>query len=247
MGGAGDLLRRHISGGTGDNSQFAAAGRRLVEREAEVDEHGNAAGREDDIGGLHVAVNRELGMRVSERVGDGGDNRHSLLPRGRVVFQPVRQILAVEIVGDDEDLAVLRADVVHRHDSRVAQPGKPPRLLQQTVGLGGRSLGAAAKDLDRDRPVELAVVTQIDRSKAALSQHLPHLVAAERGRGRGWGSRRPCDRRSGDCPGNKRLLRGRRLGRKLEEQRRHSSRFRGGKIGRVGSCGTIHPVRSLGS
>ncbi len=184
MGSADDLLGRHISRGAGNNAEFAAAGRRIVEREAEVNEHGGAAGRENDVGGFHVAVNRELGVGMSERIGHGGDNRHGVLPRGRVVFQPARQVLAVEIVGDDEDLTVLRADVVHRHDSRVTQPGKPPRLLQQTVGLGGRSLSAAAKDLDRHGPIELAVVTQIDRTKAAVSQNLSHLIAAERGRRR---------------------------------------------------------------
>ena len=46
--------------------------------------------------------------------------------------------------------------------------------------------------------------------------------------------------------GNKRLLGLRRLVRKFEEYRRHRSRFGRGKIGRIGSRGTIHPVRSQG-
>ena len=88
------------------------------------------------------------------------------------------------IIRDDVDLPVVQADVVDRHDAGMAQLGEPAGLLEKSLGLGLRHVGAAAKDLDGHGPVELRVVAEVHRAEAAGSQGVPHLVAAEGG-GRG--------------------------------------------------------------
>ena len=107
---------------------------------------------------------------------------------GDVVFQPLREVRAIEIIRDDVHLPLVQADVVDRHDAGVAQPCEPAGLLEEALGLGVRHVGAAAEDLDGHGPVELRVVAEVHRAEAAGSQDVPHLVAAEGGR-RGWGDR----------------------------------------------------------
>jgi hypothetical protein len=70
-----------------------------------------------------------------------------------------------------------------RHDAGVAQPCEPAGLLEESLRLGLRRLGAAAEDLDGHGPVELRVVAEVHRAVAAGPQGAPHLVAAEGGRG----------------------------------------------------------------
>ncbi len=94
-------------------------------------------------------------------------------------LEPAREILAIEIVGDDENLAVLRADVVDGYDSRVPQPGQAAGLAEQAVGFRSRNVGAATEYLDGDLPIELCIVPQVDRAKRPLSQPLSHLIATE--------------------------------------------------------------------
>ena len=151
-------------------------------------------------------------MRVSERLGHGTDDGRALLPGRGMPLQPASKILAVEIIGDDEDLAVLRADVVHGDYSRVSQAGQLAGFAEQAVGLCGRYVGAAAENLDGDGPIELRVVPQVDRAERPFSQPLSHLIAAKRSRrGRGGREVGVRDRRSGECAGHERLLRPRRL------------------------------------
>ena len=105
---------------------------------------------------------------------------------GRLSLSHSAEVGAVEEIRDDVDLPLVQADVVDRHDAGVAQPGEPAGLLEESLGLGVRHVGAAAEDLDGHGPVELRVVAEVHRAEAAGSQGAPHLVAAE-----GGGSGRP--------------------------------------------------------
>ena len=61
----------------------------------------------------------EPGVCVGERVGHGRRDPDRLRPSRAVVAQPPTEVGAVEIVGDDVDLALLHAHVVDRNDAGV--------------------------------------------------------------------------------------------------------------------------------
>ena len=194
---AGDLLRRHVRRGAGDDAQFGAAGPRLVEAEPEVHEDGAAVRREDDVRRLDVAVDDEPGVGVGQGVGHGRRDPGRLRPGRAVIPQPPAEVGAVEEIRDDVDLSPVQADVMDRHDAGVAQLGEPAGLLEEPLRLGLRHLGAASEDLDGHGPVELRVVAEVHRAEAAGPQGVPHLVAAEGGgRGRGVPLRRRLGRRT---------------------------------------------------
>ncbi len=123
MGHPRDLLGRHVPRRAGDDAPLLAARLLLVESEAEVHEHGRAAGREDDVPRLDVAVDDEPGMRLGQGVGHGGRNPGRLRPGRAIVREPPAQVGAVEVIGDDIHLALVHADVVHGHDAGVVQSG----------------------------------------------------------------------------------------------------------------------------
>ena len=136
-------------------------------------------------------------MGVGQGVGHGGRDPGRLRPGRAVVPQPPAEVGAVEVIGDDVDLPLVHADVVDRHDAGVAQLGEPAGLLEESLRLGLRHLGAAAEDLDGHGPVELGVVAEVHGAEAAGPQGVPHLVAAEGGgRGRGVPLRRRLGRRT---------------------------------------------------
>ena len=184
--------------GAGDDAQLAAARPRLVEAEPEVHEDRAAVRREDDVRRLDVAVDDEPGVGVGQGIGHGGRDAGRLRPgSGGCRFSHSAEVGAVEIIRDDVHLPLVQADVVDRHDAGVAQPGEPAGLLEESLGLGVRHVGAAAQDLDGHGPVELRVVAEVHRAEAAGSQGVPHLVAAEGGgRGRGDPLRRRLGRRA---------------------------------------------------
>ncbi len=224
MGGSAHLLRRHVSRRAGDNTQLVAAGGRIVEREPKIDQHRLAARSEDDVRRFHVAVDGQLRVGVGQRVGHSRHDGHRVLPGHGIVSQPASEVVALEIVGNDVDLSILRADVVHRDDPAVTQPGQSPRFEQQTLGLSRRCVGAATKDFDGDGPVELGVVAEVHGAEAALAELLAHFVAAESG---GRRSRRSRDRGTGDGPRHERRLRLGRVDRKVVERRRGCGRRHG--------------------
>ena len=125
-------------------------------------------------------------MGVGQGVGHGRRDPGRLRPGRAIILQPPAEVGAVEEIRDDVDLPPVQADVMDRHDAGVAQLGEPAGLLEESLGLGLRHLGAAAEHLDGHGPVELRVVAEVHRAEAAGAQGVPHLVAAEGGRrGRG--------------------------------------------------------------
>jgi hypothetical protein len=119
---------------------------------------------------------------VGQGVGHGRRDPGRLRPGRAVLPQPLAEVRAVEEVRDDVDLSPLQADVVDRHDAGVGEPCESACLLEESLGLGVRHVGAAVEDLDRHRPIELRVVAEVYRAEAARSQGAPHRVAAEGGR-----------------------------------------------------------------
>ena len=212
VGGAGGLLGRHVVGSAGDESLLFAPRLHFVESEPEVDQHRFAVGGQEDVGRLDVAVDDLAGMRMGQGVGHRGGDPRRLRPVRAVVSQPVAEIGTVEEIGNKVDLSLVHADIMHRDDAGMPQPGEPARFLEEPIRIGLRQTGARVQNFDRHGPVELAVVAEKHGAEAAGSEGAPHLIPAE--------SRRGC-RRVGGAAGQVRLrristrgVRGRRLWRR---------------------------------
>ena len=129
--------------GAGDDAELPSAGPRLVEAESEVHEDRDAVRRDDDVGGLDVAVDDEPGVGVGQGLGHGSRDAGRLVPAWGVVLQPSAEVESGEIIGDDVHLPLVQADVMDRHDAGVAQTGEPAGLLR---GIA-RSRRAVRRDL----------------------------------------------------------------------------------------------------
>ena len=179
----GDLLRRHVGRGAGNDAKFAAARPRLIEAQPEVDEDGTSIRGENDVRRLDVAVDDEPGVSVGQGVGHGRDDHRRLRPRRARFLKSAPEAVAVEKIRDDKNLPAVQADVMNRNDPGVTQLGEPARLLKEPLPLVRRHIGAASEHLDSDGPIELRVMAQIDNAITADAQSAPHLVAAESGAG----------------------------------------------------------------
>jgi hypothetical protein len=110
-------FRRHIARRPGYEAELLSACSGLVEPEAEVDQHRMLFRREDDVGWLDVAMDRPLTVSVRERIGDRGDDAGGIQPIRPVRDQPLSEARPTQKIGDDVDLPVMRADVMHGHDT----------------------------------------------------------------------------------------------------------------------------------
>ena len=83
--------------------------------------------------------------------------------------QPLRQVAALDVLGDDVAEAVVGpAHVVDRDDVRVVEPGEDPGLGQVGLDVLGAGDPLGVGHLDRHRAVEVVVVGQVDPSRTRL-------------------------------------------------------------------------------
>src|SRR5262245_11234682 len=109
-------------------------------------------------------------MRASQSIGHRGDDASRFTPGRLLRLEPSAQAGAVNEIRNQVNLIVLHADIKDRDDARMPEPGNAACLLQKQVhGLFGV---AAIKiwHLDGNLPIELCVVTEIDRTEAASAQ-----------------------------------------------------------------------------
>ena len=119
-----------------------------------------------------------------------------LPPVARRLGQPPRQRRPAHELHRDEHAAVVRPDLVDRHDVRVGDARHRLGLADEARG----ALGAAVvlDQLERDLAIERAVVAAIDDAHAAGPERAEHLEPADRGRSSAWDGRdrgRAVDRR----------------------------------------------------
>ena len=120
---------------------------------------------EHDVRGLHVAVDDACRWACSSASATAAISRGGLAERRRPAVRRSVQRHALDEVADQVRDAVLLADLVHRHDRRVAQLGRGPRLAEEAIAAPGRRAGCPrgeplislpflalsfGKDVDRD-------------------------------------------------------------------------------------------------
>ena len=119
-------------------------------------------------------------MGVVERLGDGGHQIRRPRVGGPVVPDDHREVAPLDELRDDVGEAVLRpAQVIDRDDVRVVEPREVAGFLQVGVHVLGSRDPLGPCDLDRDRPVKVVVVGQVDSPEASLAQDPEEPIAAD--------------------------------------------------------------------
>ncbi|MCY1061701.1 hypothetical protein [Nannocystis sp. SCPEA4] len=206
------LLGRHVRGRahdrTVDGETLAGAGGGLGERlvlgevlrQAPVDHDSLAELAHQDVGGLEVAMDDLLAVRVGDGLGGGEDVRQQGQPLGErfAAGDQVGERTARDQLHGVERLALGPArGLVDRHDGGVLQPRGEQRLSHEALLL---PFVPHQQLLDRHRPVEPAVLRLRDAADAALGDLVADAVgvardagqeARELGQSRGRGRRSP--------------------------------------------------------
>jgi hypothetical protein len=158
------LLRAHVRRGPGDGPLLRDLLRGAVDRarDAEVGEHGVAAG-EEDVLGLDVAMDHAALVRVRQRAGHLAPDPHRGLHGQPVVrAEPLAQRVALHVRHHVEELVVGLPRIVDREDVRVLQAGGELDLAHEALRAERvRQLGM--QYLDRDEPLVAHVVREVYR------------------------------------------------------------------------------------
>ena len=181
------LLGRHV----GERAEHVpAACERLVageRRAAEVGELGRRCGRrrervcsalawDEHVVGLYVAVDNAACVGMRERVAERHADLEHLLVAELVLGDKQRQSVALDQLGDQVEGVLVGARLIQRHDRRVRQPCGGERLASRALAV----LLAGQRDaLERDRPVELLVVSVPHDAETARAEALQQPVATE--------------------------------------------------------------------
>ena len=101
-------------------------------------------GRDDDVGGLDVAVNNAVSVRFGKRVGDLDGNVERLLRFEAAAFYFCRERFALDILHHDKAESALFPDLVDRADVRVLRAGGgwPPQKAAVECSSTAESWGS---------------------------------------------------------------------------------------------------------
>src|SRR6185437_15864073 len=140
-------------------------------------------GLEQDVVGLHVAMDDAATVRVGERPRHLAQHARGIRRRKRALrAQPFAERLALDIAHDEEDEAADLADAVNRHDVRMRQPGGRARFAEESLARLGADGEMRREDFDGDVAVELYVAREIDDSHAAAAElSFERILAGEGG------------------------------------------------------------------
>jgi hypothetical protein len=118
---------------------------------------------------------------VGERESRGDlDPEHQYLLDGKrpVAVDQLLEVVAVDVLEDDELQALVLTPVDHPHDVLVREAGSHARLATEALDVLVLVAQAAVEDLERDRSLQHAVVRAIDGRHAAGAGELLELVPA---------------------------------------------------------------------
>ena len=130
------LLGRHVVGRAFDNAVvlFNPLRPHRVHCQSKVHQHryhSIIALGYDDVGRLHVAVDYALGMGGGQTVRNFRHDPGGVPPRDFIGDDPLIEVRAVKILGDDVTVAVFDSDVVNGDDVGVGKLGDAAGLVQK--------------------------------------------------------------------------------------------------------------------
>ena len=140
------------------------------------------AGRDQDVGRLHVAMDDAGRVGGVERHGDGGEHRDDPRRRERTVLgQESAEIPTGHVFHRDVEPLPRLADVADADDGGVHERAGEPRLADEAQAQRLVRLKLPRQELQRDLVSGDDVPRAIDRADADGRQHAGDLVAAEPG------------------------------------------------------------------
>ena len=138
-----------MPGHLGDRSVDGLLG--VLPSDPEVREQGTAIGREDDVGGLHVAMDDAGRMRRHERCRDVADNSDRFADRKLPVLREVvSERRPGHVVENDRSLVVGQVAVANADDIRAFERLERPRLAFEPPAGGRIGEDDRMQPLDRD-------------------------------------------------------------------------------------------------
>ena len=197
------LLGAHVRRSAGESVALAEVG--VLEREAEVGENRRSGRVDEDVGRLYVAMDEAGPMRVMERLGDGRHQSGRFDEAGPRLLKKPDEVGPLDELRDDEAEAVLGpADVEDGDDVRMTERGERARFREKRLGILGPGDATGERHLDRDRPVEIVVVREVDPAEASFAEDLHDAISAD---AIGLIDRSRCARRSVRVEGAELVLR----------------------------------------
>ena len=147
-------------------------------RDTEIGDHRPSVRGEQDVAGLHVAVDDPAEVRHTERPGDVEPDAHRLhRSEPTAALEPRREVLAVDEVHHEVWLVLVSTRVEAGHDVRVPQDRRRERLAPESVGEVGVTADVGTEQLHGDRTFESKVHRLVDRRHAAPADDPAELVA----------------------------------------------------------------------
>jgi hypothetical protein len=181
------LRRRavHLGGEVGEGPHHQARGGQgvalLPTPEPEVPEDGAALLVQEDVPGLHVAVDDPGCVQRGEGATDPGRQVPGLRDRERASPQPCRQVPSLDQSGHDVGWLGIEIRVENLHQGRVAHVSEGHDLSggagQGLAGTGPH--GVRVQDLDRHQAAVGFTLGLEDASLGALSEQGEGLVAGD--------------------------------------------------------------------
>ena len=148
--------------------------------QAEVHDHGFAAGRHHHVGRLQVAMDDALAVGVFQGQGDLADDLGGATLRHRDFrINLLFERRAGDVRHRDERPAVDLPGVEHGADVRMLQHGRRPGFADEPLGPLRRFRPVEERDFEGHLPAELGILRQVDRAHAAAAEQFQDAVTAE--------------------------------------------------------------------
>ena len=135
--------------------------------------------RDHDVRGLDVAVDDAARVAVVERLGDLDADVDDLAEAQRLVADQPEQVRAADERHDEEERALVAAEVVDRDDRGVVHLRDDLRLALEALLELRRVRSSRGDELDRDLAVEHRVPRAVDDAHAAPSELPQDLVTID--------------------------------------------------------------------
>jgi hypothetical protein len=143
---------------------------------------------DQDVGGLDVTVNNAIEMGVFQCICDIRDPANHLVFGWPSVDEAVSKTPTLDVFTDDEAVLAVQANIVNRNDARVLQTSDSASLGLEVIG-GFKT--ARFRQLDRNRPLKVAVIGSVDLGESTLcDQFIKPVTISQHPRGRLWTNRR---------------------------------------------------------